>query len=238
MRAWLVVTLLVSVDSFVLVPNGRCQHLLPPRLEAVDNDDEAAATASRPIRLNKAFKATHSRRQADALIAAGRVAVNGQPVTSKGGMLVTPFVDEICLDGQRVDGWEALNGLTAPTTSGTSASSNSSESSSSSQSKDAPQNTVFEYVKYWKPRGVTCTTDQRIDGNIIDTITQESGYRPNHRVFPVGRLDKDTSGLILLTSDGRLPNSFLRRRKKQPKVYNVMVDRPLRKDDVEKLRVS
>lgn len=54
---------------------------------------------------------------------------------------------------------------------------------------------AFEYVKYWKPRGVTCTTDQKIPYNIIDEI-QRDGYNPKHRVYPVGRLDKDTSGKL------------------------------------------
>jgi 23S rRNA pseudouridine2604 synthase len=94
----------------------------------------------------------------------------------------------------------------------------------------------LEYVKYWKPKGVVCTTDQRIKGNIIDEITHRSGYRPNHRVYPVGRLDKDSSGLILLTSDGRLPNASLRREQKQPKVYQVTVDLPLEESNLELLR--
>jgi pseudouridine synthase len=52
----------------------------------------------------------------------------------------------------------------------------------------------------------------------------------------VGRLDKDTSGLILLTSDGRLPNAALRGKYKQPKIYQVMVDLPLLESDLQKLQ--
>jgi 16S rRNA U516 pseudouridylate synthase RsuA-like enzyme len=52
----------------------------------------------------------------------------------------------------------------------------------------------FVYLKYWKPRGVTCTTDRSIRGNIVDAIGHPE------RVFMVGRLDKDSTGLILLTS--------------------------------------
>eukprot|EP00977_Amphora_coffeiformis_P028564 scaffold36018_cov191-Amphora_coffeaeformis.AAC.1 len=203
-----------SVGAFVL-------HNAPHPFRGTVLLNAESSSPSDPIRLNKVFKATHSRREADALIAEGRVTVNGQPVISKGGMFVTPFVDEIKLDGQRVHGWETLNGLTR--------SSNDSDDTKSDK-------TVFEYIKYWKPRGVICTTDRRIAGNILDEITRKSGYRPQHRVFPVGRLDKDTSGLILLTSDGRLPNSFLRRKQKQPKVYNVIVDRPFTEDDLDQLR--
>eukprot|EP00979_Chaetoceros_neogracilis_P004046 scaffold702_cov220-Chaetoceros_neogracile.AAC.7 len=93
----------------------------------------------------------------------------------------------------------------------------------------------FEYVKYFKPLGVTCSTDLRIHDNIIDSI-ETHGYRPRHRVYPVGRLDKETSGLILLTSDGRLVNSVLRGEKKQPKVYKVMVDGRLEDHHLQRLR--
>jgi pseudouridine synthase len=87
--------------------------------------------------------------------------------------------------------------------------------------------TTFEYIKYWKPTGVICTTDPTIPGNIIEEIRVHDGYDPPHRVYPVGRLDKDTSGLILLTSDGRLPNAALRKEHKRPKVYEVRVDPPI-----------
>lgn len=215
---------------------GRCGSLLlhvqqqEQEHNNANEQQEYNDTNAAPIRLNKVFKATHSRRQADALIASGRVKVNGQPVTTKGGIWVTPFVDNISLDDKVVQGWEALNGLTA-------AEDDKHTDKSSLDKDDGDTTAFFEYIKYWKPRGITCTTDTRIRGNIIDEITNQSGYRPTHRVFPVGRLDKDTSGLILLTSDGRLPNSFLRRKRKQPKVYNVMVDKPLQEQDLERLRV-
>ena len=60
------------------------------------------------IRLNKVFKSTHSRRQADDLIASGRVTINGEPVDSAGRRVV-PFQDVVALDGHVVEGWEALN---------------------------------------------------------------------------------------------------------------------------------
>jgi 23S rRNA pseudouridine2604 synthase len=178
------------------------------------------------IRLNKVFKATHSRRQADVLIASGRVSVNHRPITEKGGIMVRPHVDVVHLDGKQIDGWESLNAIPHP----------ANEATNGNLGEGSNPVVVFEYVKYWKPRGVTCTTDQRIEGNIIDEIAWD-GYRPKHRVYPVGRLDKDTSGLILLTNDGRLPNAFLRSQQRKAKVYNVLVDRPLEHNDLEQLRV-
>ena len=96
---------------------------------------------------------------------------------------------------------------------------------------------TFEYVKYHKPIGVTCTTDARVRDNVVDSA-RRMGYVPRHRVYPVGRLDRETSGLILLTSDGRVVNSVLRGERKMPKVYDVVVDGTLRDDDLRRLRVS
>lgn len=170
------------------------------------------------VRLNKVFKATHSRRQADELIASGRVTINGKPVDSAGSR-VAPYRDVIRLDGQIVTGWEALNAC----------------SPQQKTTSDDDTTAVFEYIKYWKPCGVICTTDRSIPSNILDRLEQD-GFKPNNRIFPVGRLDKETSGLILLTSDGRLPNSALRGQFKQPKRYNVLVNQPLTEREVQELR--
>ena len=78
---------------------------------------------------------------------------------------------------------------------------------------------AFEYLKYWKPVGVTCTTDRRVAGNVIDAI----GHA--RRIFPVGRLDKPTSGLLLLTSDGRVVNAVGRATEGHGKTYEVTADR-------------
>jgi 23S rRNA pseudouridine2604 synthase len=184
------------------------------------------------IRLNKVFKATHSRREADALIESGRVSVNGKPVQAKGGFKVIPFVDHVALDGIPIQGWEAMNGFATKQ--------KQNAVTPKKEPKKSPPITAstrnFEYIKYYKPRGVTCTTDRSIKSNIIDDLIQKRGYQPKHRVYPVGRLDKDTSGLILLTSDGRLPNSALRGQFKQPKIYQVYVDKPLQPNDLRKLR--
>ena len=96
---------------------------------------------------------------------------------------------------------------------------------------------TFEYVKYYKPIGITCTTDPLIQDNIIQSIYQ-AGYIPKHRIYPVGRLDKLTSGLILLTSDGRLVNSVLRCENKYPKVYEVTVDVELTNEHIYQLQAG
>ena len=69
-----------------------------------------------------------------------------------------------------------------------------------------------------QPRGVTCTTDREDKANIVSA----GGFQAfPQRLFPVGRLDKESTGLILLTSDGRLPDSLLRPQVKRPKTYAV-----------------
>jgi 23S rRNA pseudouridine2604 synthase len=203
-----------------------------------ENGAAAAAATSSPssgiptIRLNKVFKSTHSRREADRLILDGRVKVNGMVSY---GCMVTPYQDTVQLDGVTVDGWEQMNNAVHPDRLATSSAS-SSKSSVGEVSLTSSSSSSFEYIKYWKPAGVTCTTDRRVTGNIIDHLIQMNLYQPRHRIYPVGRLDKDTTGLILLTSDGRLPNASLRYRHHQPKVYDVTVDRPVTARDVQKLR--
>ncbi|MCY9004342.1 23S rRNA pseudouridine(2604) synthase RluF [Peribacillus frigoritolerans] len=77
------------------------------------------------------------------------------------------------------------------------------------------------YIALNKPIGITSTTEKHIKGNIVDFV--------NHplRIFHIGRLDKDSSGLILLTNDGDIVNEILRAENKHEKEYIVTVDRPL-----------
>jgi len=76
------------------------------------------------------------------------------------------------------------------------------------------------YLKYHKPVGVTTTSEAHVPRNII----QEIGHP--ERIFPIGRLDKDSSGLILLTNDGDIVNEILRTEFGHEREYEVMVDRP------------
>jgi 23S rRNA pseudouridine2604 synthase len=77
------------------------------------------------------------------------------------------------------------------------------------------------YLALNKPVGITCTTERNVRGNIVDFV----GHR--ERIFPIGRLDKDSEGLILLTNNGDIVNEILRSENEHDKEYLVEVDRPL-----------
>ena len=86
------------------------------------------------------------------------------------------------------------------------------------------------YIAFNKPFGIVCTTDTKVEkDNIIDFINYPS------RIFPIGRLDKPSEGLILLTNDGDIVNKILRARNKHQKEYIVTVDRPITKTFLEKM---
>lgn len=137
------------------------------------------------MRLNKFISESGlcSRREADAIIAAGRVTVNGARAE-----LGTQVNDG---DDVRVDG------------------------------KAVGEKKKHVYIVLNKPVGVTCTTDQRDPTNIIDYIGHEE------RIFPIGRLDKDSDGLILLTNNGDIVNDILRAANHHEKEYLVTVDKPV-----------
>jgi 23S rRNA pseudouridine2604 synthase len=77
------------------------------------------------------------------------------------------------------------------------------------------------YIALNKPVGITCTTESHIDDNIIDLIAHAE------RIFPIGRLDKDSEGLILLTNNGDIVNEILRSENNHEKEYIVTVERPI-----------
>ncbi len=85
------------------------------------------------------------------------------------------------------------------------------------------------YIALNKPVGITCTTDQRVEGNVVDFI----GHK--ERVFHVGRLDKPSEGLLLMTNDGDIVNKILRAGNKHEKEYIVKVDRPVTDDFIKKM---
>jgi len=94
--------------------------------------------------------------------------------------------------------------------------------------KISPDNEMI-YIAFNKPLGITCTTDRRDPSNIIDYI----GF--DERIFPVGRLDKNSSGLILLTNDGSIVNKLLRAENGHEKEYLVTVNRPYDKDFIRSM---
>ncbi|WP_417866019.1 23S rRNA pseudouridine(2604) synthase RluF [Xanthomarina gelatinilytica] len=126
-----------------------------------------------------------SRREADKLIEAGRVTINGE--IPEMGTKIAP-TDVVHVNGKLIK--------------------NTKEE--------------FVYLAFNKPVGIVCTTDTRVEkDNIIDFIKYPK------RIFPIGRLDKPSEGLILLTDDGDIVNKILRASNNHEKEYIVTVDKPI-----------
>ncbi len=93
-----------------------------------------------------------------------------------------------------------------------------------------PPKEDFVYLAFNKPRGIVCTTDTRVEkDNIIDYINYPK------RIFPIGRLDKYSEGLILLTNDGDIVNKILRARNNHEKEYIVRVNHPIDADFINQM---
>jgi 23S rRNA pseudouridine2604 synthase len=91
-------------------------------------------------------------------------------------------------------------------------------------------NNSFVYLAFNKPLGIVCTTDNRVEkDNIIDYINYHK------RIFPIGRLDKPSEGLILLTDDGDIVNKILRASNNHEKEYIVTVDKPISQTFIERM---
>lgn len=134
-----------------------------------------------------------SRREADKLIEAGRVTING--VVPEMGTKISKS-DSVAVDGKPI-----VN------------------------SKEA-----FVYLAFNKPVGIVCTTDTSVEkDNIIDFINYPK------RIFPIGRLDKPSEGLILLTDDGDIVNKILRASNNHKKEYLVKVDKPISQTFIERM---
>ena len=140
------------------------------------------------ISLNKFISKTGfcSRREADKLIAAGRVTIND--TLGQSGNRVT-YNDKIKIDGELL------------------------------KTKDDSV-----YIAFNKPIGISSTTDRKDKFNIIDYINHPK------RIFPIGRLDKPSEGLIFLTNDGDIVNKILRAGNNHEKEYLVTVDKPVTKE--------
>ena len=140
------------------------------------------------MRLNKfiADSGHCSRREADRLVAEGRVTVDG--VRARVGAEL-PDGAKVLVDGRPLAARQA-----------------------------APGKRRHVYIALNKPAGVTSTTESSVKGNIVDFVGHEQ------RIFPIGRLDKDSEGLILLTSNGDIVNAILRAENKLEKEYLVAVN--------------
>lgn len=138
------------------------------------------------IRLNKYLSEAGvcSRREADRLIEAGKVTVDGQQ--AKTGMKVGP--DQEVRVGKKLIGGKAEEQV---------------------------------LLAVYKPVGVVCTAEKREKRNIVDFV----GYPT--RIYPIGRLDKDSEGLILMTNNGDLVNKIMKASNFHEKEYLVTVDKPL-----------
>jgi len=89
------------------------------------------------------------------------------------------------------------------------------------------------YLAFNKPIGIVCTTDTRVEkDNIIDFINYPS------RIYPIGRLDKPSEGLIFLTNDGEIVNKILRARNNHEKEYLVTVNKPVTDDFISKMGIG
>ena len=134
-----------------------------------------------------------SRREADRLILAGRVTVNGE--NPEMGTKIS-HDDSVAVDGIVI-----------------------------SNNKNPSI-----YLAFHKPIGIVCTTDTRVEkNNIIDFINYPK------RIFPIGRLDKPSEGLILLTNDGDIVNKILRASNNHEKEYIVTVDKPISQTFLERM---
>ena len=148
------------------------------------------------VRLNKfiANSGVCSRREADTLIQAGVVTVNGEVVTEL-GTKVNIFTDDIRFNGERLKGEEKV------------------------------------YIVMNKPKGyVTTASDPHAEKTVIDLVKNCPA-----RVYPVGRLDKNTTGVLMLTNDGEIAERLTHPAYDKKKIYQVALDRPLSQEDYDKI---
>ena len=171
------------------------------------------ADASRGERLQKVLAAAGvaSRRDCEKLIEQGAVTVNGQRVSALPAW-VDPARDKVCVDGQPIR--------------------------RASRGKGWGRDADLVYLAVHKPRGVIATTSDDLGRrNVLDLIELPRSVDVTlPRLFPVGRLDADSTGLILLTNDGDLANKLTHPRYQIPKEYEATVRGRLNEDDVQRLR--
>ena len=166
---------------------------------AFSDNDTVPTPIKEEIRLNKfiANSGVCSRREADTLIQAGVVTVNGEVVTEL-GTKVNVLTDDIRFNGERLKGEEKV------------------------------------YIVMNKPKGfVTSASDPHADKTVMDLIKGCSS-----RVFPVGRLDKNTTGVLMFTNDGEIAEQLTHPSFNKKKIYQVILDKALDEADKEKILVE
>lgn len=92
------------------------------------------------------------------------------------------------------------------------------------------KNEQLVYIALNKPVGITCTTDRRVEGNVVDFINHKE------RIFHIGRLDKPSEGLLLMTNDGDIVNKILRAGNQHEKEYVVKVDRRITDSFIKRMQ--
>lgn len=148
------------------------------------------------LRINKFLSEAGycSRRQADQLIEAGKVTIDGQ---------VAKMGDKVSDDQQVMVGRQRI-----------------------------VRKEPFVLIALNKPRGIVCTTSEKEKDNVIRFLNF------GQRIYPIGRLDKDSEGLLLLTNQGDIADALMRARNYHEKEYIVRVDKPLTKDFIKALRAG
>ena len=164
--------------------------------ENLSDNDYVKTPIQEEVRLNKfiANSGVCSRREADTLIQAGVVTVNGEVVTEL-GTKVNIYKDEIKFNGEKLKGEEKV------------------------------------YLVMNKPKGfVTTASDPHADKTVMDLL---KGCR--YRVFPVGRLDKNTTGVLMFTNDGEIAERLTHPSYDKKKIYQVSLNKPLAQEDYDKI---
>lgn len=158
------------------------------------------------IRLQKyiAHLGICSRRKAEQLITDGLVLVNDAPAEL--GMKINQDIDTITVDGKKY----------------------------SHSSSPIPRPPII-YIALNKPVGYITSTSNEQGNSVVDLLTQQNNIRRDKtelitRVYPVGRLDKDSEGLVILTNDGELTNTLTHPRHEHEKEYEITIDKALTRD--------
>ena len=162
----------------------------------LSDNDMAPTPIKEEVRLNKfiANSGVCSRREADQLIQAGVVTVNGEVVTEL-GTKVNVLTDEIRFNGERLKGEEKV------------------------------------YIVMNKPKGyVTTASDPHAEKTVMDLLKGCTA-----RVFPVGRLDKNTTGVLMFTNDGDIAEKLTHPSYDKKKIYQVILDRPVSQEDFSRI---
>jgi len=149
------------------------------------------------------------RREADAALSAGRVLVNGELVRPSRRVRSG---DVVTLDGAVMQ-WEAY---------------------AQACETQIGETSRFLYLKYNKPRGVVCTMEKQHHNSMLYVLSSKVQCL-RARLFPIGRLDRDSSGLVILTNDGRVPQALLDSQSKVAKTYEVDLDKAPAPADVRSL---